>query len=221
MKRIHLLALGGLAAVLAPLAIRSAVGGPSIQSPAIAPLPKEPALAPVELVAAQPFVLDEPFTHYWRKEQPDVRSGYLLVLHADPDLIRPRQTFEPVLYVGEQTAERCNTGAVSGHLVCVVPAETDASGRVLLDPTKVPIWFGAPDLPERIDGQAIRTALAQARTKGVGPVRVAQTMRAFASASTLHARDRSELELAIADLIEVYSPTEEALVEGLRVPVTR
>src|SRR5258707_13144593 len=57
-----------------------------------------------DLVFAQAFKLDKSYPHTWRKEQPQVSSGYVLVLAVDPEFVRPKQVAEPVLYVGNQTA---------------------------------------------------------------------------------------------------------------------
>ena len=188
-------------------------------------LPTNPTLEPVELLEAVPFVLEESFVHTWRKDQPSYRAGYLIALRADPDLIRPRQTAEPVLYVGEQIAERCNAGTESGSLICLVPAPLRPNGTVDLDLDTTAIWFGAPELPERLDAAAIRAAHLNALLQGVGPAPLSPGLRRAQSAvapnAGVFARDRDELDLSIADLIERYSPMETELVQGMRVPLTR
>lgn len=174
---------------------------------------------PIEILHAQPFVLDQGWVHEWRREKPLVSSGVILVLRTDPELVRPRNTFEPVLYVGAQTAERVN-GPENGNLVVIVPAPVDARGRVALELATAPIWFGTPELPERVDAAAIARELALARSRGAGPA--AQRSRtARAGSDAIHARDRADLDPYLADLIELYSPEEVDLVRGLRVPVTR
>lgn len=199
---------------------RNATAEPVPEEPApLAPLPAEPAAEPVRLVSAQPFVLDEPYTHWWRAEQPSVTAGYLLVLEADPGLLEPRQTLEPVLYVGNETAERCNAGGQSGRLVVIVPASLGAGGAPALDPTAVPIWFGDPALPESVDAAEVAVQRAKAEATGVAPQRAA--LAAGQRLATFYARDRTELDLAVADHIERHSPVERDLIEGLRVPVTR
>ncbi len=82
-----------------------------------------------DLVFAQAFKLDKSYTHTWRKEQPLVSSGYVLVLAVDPEFVRPKQVAEPVLYVGNQTAERINAADVSGRLVVIVSAQCPRRGR--------------------------------------------------------------------------------------------
>ena len=86
-------------------------------------IPTEPHLQPLHLLHAQRFDLDKAYTHWWRAERPRVSSGWLLVLSADPDLVYARQVREPVLYVGNQTAERVNVGYESGRIVAIVPAD--------------------------------------------------------------------------------------------------
>src|SRR6185295_4588373 len=105
--------------------------------------PRAPGALPdgaVEVLEARPFVVDQPWVHEWRAEKPLVRAGYLLVLKVDPERARVRDTWEPVLYVGEQTAERCAESERDGLLVALVPADLDTRGNVALDLDSAPIW---------------------------------------------------------------------------------
>lgn len=179
-------------------------------------LPAAPASLPVKLVLAEPFTLGQPSVHSWRLEQPQFDSGYLLVLEVDRTLVHPRQAAEPVLYVGEQTAQRLNLGHESGFVVAVVPAPRAAAGGIALDLASVPIFFGAPDLPERIDAAAIAREVAAARAAGVAGAGAAAVAKA--ARPQLAFADDWELHLHAADLIEAYSPSEGDLVAGLRVP---
>ena len=196
---------------------KGAAGG---EGPSPEPTPANPTSEPVELVSAQPFVLEEPYTHWWRKEQPDVHAGWILVVRADPALVEPRQTLEPVLYVGDETAERCNAGTGSSHLVVLVPSPVDATGQPTLDPEAVPIWFGDPALPETVDRQTIAEQRRIAEQAGVRAPRATRALAQGALLATLHARDRTDLDVFVADHIERHSPTEIDLAEGLRVPRT-
>src|SRR5262245_55713327 len=108
-----------------------------------------------DILFAQAFRLDKPYTHTWRKEQPQVSAGYVLVLAVDPEFVRPQQTPEPVLYVGDQTAERINAGDVSGRLVVLVPSAANSRGEIALDLNKALIWFGGTELPERVDAAQV------------------------------------------------------------------
>jgi len=209
-KNLVLLLLAG------SLLLGAALGGKQSPDTGVpAPLPGNPALEPVELVDALPFVLDQEFEHTWRKEQPLFRAGYLLVLRGDEAFLRPRQTAEPVLYVGRQTAERLNAATGSGHLVCLVPAPLAADGTVALDLAATPIWFGAPDLPERIDESKLRRAYDDALASGVKAP--GGSLPPQAPDQVVYLRDRNQLDLVIADLIEKFSPLETDLVDGLRV----
>ena len=76
-------------------------------------------------------------------------------------MIRPRQTAEPVLYVGSHTAWRVSPYNDAGRVVAFVPAEIDLS--------RDPVWFGTPELPERVDTVTIQRELAMARSAGIRP----------------------------------------------------
>jgi hypothetical protein len=182
------------------------------------PLPPIPALpaGSVELIAARPFTLAAPATHWWRKEQPIYKAGMLLVLRAPVDMLTERQVAEPVLYVGAQTAERVNVGDSSGMLVAIVPAELDSQGRVALDLAAQPIFFGTPALPEQVDAQTVASELAAARRAGIAPPTHAQVAAALQEQVAFD--DESQLHLHAADLIEHYAPLEVDVVSGLRAP---
>src|SRR5688572_3392583 len=187
------LALIFLALVLGGLSIGSVLASRDPQQPSYAPPSGLPS-GGIELLAAVPFVLDEPFVHEWRAEKPVVSSGYLLVLKADPDLVRPRQTYEAVLYAGSEVAERCNFPENGSHLVALVPAPLDGRGRVALDLDSTPIWFGSLELPERVDAARIADELELARARGIGPVQKSAQLQALvAPPETIYARDRVEL----------------------------
>ena len=184
--------------------------------PSIPPTP-----APVlELVSVRPFTLDKGYTHFWRKEQPKVDSGYLFVLKVDPDLVYPRQTAEPVLYVGNQTAERVNLGYESGHVVAIVPAVLDdPKHEQYLDLTKALIWFGTPELPERVTAKRIAQEKVWAQRAGIVPVSEEMLEEAVAKdGPALDAEDKLELLRESATLVETYAPDEEELIERLVQP---
>lgn len=175
------------------------------------------------LLFAQPYVLDQAFEHTWRAEKPSSRAGWLLVLDVDPDLVVPQEGYEPVLFVGDQTAERVNRGVGSGHLVVIVPAELDhARGEPALDLFTGPIWFGTPRLPEQVDAKAVADELAAARRAGV---------RAFAAEHVALAKqqgggfvalkDRTELERYAATLVQSWAPDEYEFAQGLLQPLVK
>ncbi len=180
------------------------------------PLPDDVLSRTVELVYARPFVLDQPYTHFFRAEQPAVASGYVLVIAADPAVIHPRQTYEPVLYVGDETAERVNFGHESGHVIAFVPAGLDADGQVDLDLASTPIYFGEPALPEQVTREQARAQLERAVERGIRAQPLANVLGR--TEGVLRFADDGDLRLWASDLIERYSPQEVDLVSGLRAP---
>lgn len=176
-----------------------------------ATIPETPAVElPLELVFAQPFQLATPEVHEWRAERPSFTEGLVLVLEGDADFFEPRQSAEPVLYVGDQTAQRLNAGYPSGQLVVLVP------GLALEDLADAPIFFGQPELPERIDAATAAAELAGAQALGVtgpGQVRVDQVVEP----APIEALDLEDLFFQTSFLIELYSPSETDLIEGRRV----
>jgi len=185
---------GILAAVLA-LAVSALAQTP--------PLPSTPAAA--DLVYAEPFTLQQGYQSNWSKEKPTVTSGYLIVVRVDHDLVFPRQVAEPVLYAGNQTAERINVGYVSGHVVAIVPSP--------LDPARDPIWFGTPQLPEQVNSNTIQAERQRAVAAGIratAPVFLSSALRGEVALA-----DRAALLRHAADLIRQYSPDEAELADNI------
>jgi len=209
-----MLALCGLALSLAVATrLRAAVQAQS------ASLDAPPHAAVRELVSAVPFRVEEPFTHAWRRERPAVRAGYLLVLAVDPEFVRPRDTPEPVLYAGAQTVERVNHGFESARVVAILPSETDARGDPALDLAETPFWFGAPDLPERIDAAAIRAESERAPASAVRRFSAEEVRAALKrGGSELVLARREDLEALAGALVLEHAPDERDLAEGLLVP---
>ncbi len=180
------------------------------------PLPANPAKSQVALGYARPFSLETAATHYWRKEQPQYKTGYVLVLEVDPELVHPRQSAEPVLVVGQQTAERVNLGHESGRLVVIVPTGAKADGSPDLDLSKAVMFFGTPALPEQVDAAKIEKELAFAIKSGAVAPSDAAVKKAMQP--KVDFADDYELRLFCSDLIAQYSPSETDLVNGLRAP---
>jgi len=172
------------------------------------------------LLFARPFLLERGYEHCWRAEAPRFRGGYLLVLQVDPPFTVPRNTLESVLYVGEQTAERLNWGTGSGRVVAVVPAALDEGDAPRLDWSRTPIWYGAPELPERVDEATVRGELAAARARGIVPFDQEVVSAALErGGGLLRLPSRFELDRYAAGLILEYSPTEAERAEGMLVPL--
>lgn len=174
-------------------------------------LPDTPA-AVSELVLNRPFNLEQGFLYNWSKNRQMVRSGILVVLKVDPALVVPRNALEPILYVGNQTAQRLNRGHPSGFVVALIPGDIDL--------TQAPIWFGTPGLPERVTADTVRAERALAEKAKIVPF-PEEKIQAAAGAR-LQATDLATLlREDIAELVLEYSPEEKDLVAGWRLPVAR
>jgi hypothetical protein len=122
--------------------------------------PKTPAAA-ADILYARSFTLERGFKYIWSKERPKVTTGTLLVLEVDPALVVPRSIATPVLYVGDQPAQRVNHGHESGRVIAIVPGEVEL--------TKAPIWFGAPGFPFLTDAATARSERVLAENAGIAP----------------------------------------------------
>ena len=166
----------------------------------------------IDLVFARPFTLAKGYKYNWSKDRPIVRSGILVVLKVDPDLVFPRNSAEPVLYAGNRTVQRLNHGHKSGHVIAIIPGKVDL--------TQAPIWFGRPELPGRVTAQMIRSERAMADAAKIQPF-AAEKVQGVTQ-GRLHASDLfSLLRDHVANLVLEYSPQEKALAEKWRLPVAR
>ncbi len=174
-------------------------------------VPKTPS-AVIDIIYARPFTLDKGFKYNWSKERPIVRSCTIVVLKVDPNLVIPRNSLEPVLYAGNQTAQRLNHGHKSGHVIALIPGEIDL--------TQAPIWFGSPELPERVTAKMIKSERALADEAKIRPIaeeNVKSVTREQVQVSDLF----SLLRDYAAELVLEYSPQEKKLAEKWRLPVAR
>ena len=179
------------------------------------PLPQTPA-AVQGLLYARPFTLKQGYEFEWRAERPVVKAGWLLVLDVAQALVFPRQTAEPVLYVGNTTAERVNLGHESGRIIVIVPSDLDDSGEVALDLRKAMMWFGAPGLPEQVDAARVDAEQKSATAARIAPFSADVIIAARAKDNdTLNADDRQSLRHAAAELIRAHSPQEALLAETI------
>ncbi|MFN0007089.1 MAG: hypothetical protein ACKVXR_04205 [Planctomycetota bacterium] len=219
LKIFLLLALAAMSTLGMAAATRGRGAAQKLRSTATAPVRTGPVRS---LVLARPFRLEKPYEHGWRLEKPSVSAGWLLVLEVDPSFVAPRQVLMPVLLVGDQTAECVNFGQESGRVIAIVPAPADEQGMPSLDLEKNPVWFGSPDLPERVDASWIAIERSRARAADV----VTFTAGEIASARErggppLRLADRVALEHDAALLILEHSPREHEIAEQMLVPVTK
>lgn len=185
----------------------------TMTAPVPAGPPEVPATpAPVDAVLlAQPFTLDEPYEFQWQAGNIMVKRGLLLVLEVDPDLVIPRQTPEPVLYVGNGTAERVNSGYPSGKVVAIVPGTVDLAAA--------PIWFGDPMLPEQVTAGIAASQRARADEAGIGPVGADLPESALDSdGSVVKLADYDALRRRAAELVAQFAAGEEDLATGILAP---
>jgi len=166
--------------------------------------------APVRnLLFAQPFTLETPFINTFSKEHESVSNGVLIVVEVDPALVIPRNTLEPVLYAGNAAVQRLNNGEQSGRVIGIVPGT--------LNLATAPIWFGTPQLPERVTQNTIQYERGLADKAGVRAfpsTRLDSIQRPVVAAKDL----ATLLRTVAADLIYEYSPQEKELADSWRLP---
>lgn len=174
-------------------------------------VPKTPASVD-ELVLVRPFTLAKGYQYNWSKDRPIVTSGTLVVLKVDPHLVVPRNSLEPVLYAGNKTVQRLNHGHESGHVIAIIPGDIDL--------TKDPIWFGRPELPERVSAQMIRSERAMADKAKIQPFKTDKVK--VVTQERLHTSDLSSLlRDHVAKIVLEFSPQEKNLAETWRLPVAK
>jgi hypothetical protein len=179
----------------------SAFAGP----PAIPPTPA----GVLDVLYAKPFTLKEAAEHTWRADRHTYTAGYLLVLKVNPDLVYPRQTLEPILYVGNQTAQRLHVGYPSGKIVVIVPGDVDL--------TKDPIWFNTPESPEAVDAKVIARERQAAERVGIKPLSSEKVTALLGEKPTpVKLQDWGALMGQVADLIEKYIPEQADLADTFR-----
>jgi hypothetical protein len=90
-----------------------------------------------------------------------------------------------------------------------------------VDPTKTPIWFGAPERPEKVDAAIAQSERASAEQAGIKPFPKDKVEAALAKGGEpIEAPDKSTLlRDQIAPLILEYCSDEKYLADGFRVPV--
>ncbi|MBW2263975.1 MAG: hypothetical protein JRG91_18595 [Deltaproteobacteria bacterium] len=147
------------------------------------------------LLHAQRFTLEEPHEYKWMKDHPAITEGTLVVIEVNPECARPRQAAMPVLYAGDVPVEIAVDGYPSGRLVAFIPGHVDL--------TKTPLFYGAPDLPERVDAERGSAELTAAIKVGINPFPTkVVTAAQDKGGSALHLTGTTELYGAAAELAE-------------------
>lgn len=169
-----------------------------------------PTPAPVRsILVAQPFTLQTPFTNTFSKAREKVSSGVLIVVEVDPALVVPRNSLEPVLYAGNVAVQRLNHGERSGRVIGIVPGTINLASA--------PIWFGTPELPERVTQNTVQYERGLAEKAGVRAFtadRLSSIQRPVIAAQDL----ATLLRTVAADLVYQYSPQEKELADSWRLP---
>jgi hypothetical protein len=178
---------------------------------AATPLTQPRRRTQLALLHAERFAVQKPYQHLWRADRPWVESGWILVLQTDPELLRPRQVKESVLYVGAQTAERINHGT-SGRVVVLVPGDQALASA--------PIFLGEAALPEELLQTHIDAQLRAAVAAGAIPT-PAETVQQVTVPGRPAFETDYELRQRAIDLVEIHSPQEKVLIEGWRLPRLR
>ncbi len=169
-------------------------------------LPDTPS-AVLGVVAIQPFSLRTAFLYNWLASQPEVSSGLLVVLQVDPRYVHPTDAAEPVLYAGDRTVKRLNQGERSGYVLGIVPGTATLATAL--------VFFGTPELPERVTDEILAQQQELARRAGIKPFTAEQLERARREAA--YADDLTDLLAGpAADLLLKYSPDERKLAEEWR-----
>jgi hypothetical protein len=173
-------------------------------------VPPTPA-AVLNILEIHPFRLKAGYRYDWLQDRPIVSAGLLVVLKVDPNQVVPRNAAEPVLYAGDRTVQRLNQGHRSGYVIGIIRGEIDLAAE--------PIWFGRPELPERVTPEVIkeqRTLADSAGIKPFSPDKIKGAQRDAIEVDDLAALLRGPA----GDLVLKYSPDEKDLVETWRLPTT-
>jgi hypothetical protein len=162
-----------------------------------------------DILYARPFTVERPFTT-WSRDRAKVSTGVLVVLEVDPAYLDPRDAVaNPVLYAGNVAVIRLNRGDKSGRVIGIIPGSMDLA--------TAPIWFGSPELPERITPAIVEAERARAEKAGVRPfpaekiARVQRARVAMTDVATL-------LRDIAAELVYEFSPQEKDLADKWRLP---
>jgi hypothetical protein len=174
----------------------------------------KPQAAPapvIDILEIQPFALKTGYQYDWLQSRPFVSDGLLVVLQVDPGLVVPRNAAERVLYAGDRTVQRLNQGDRSGTVIAIIPGDIDLASE--------PIWFGRPELPERVTADVIKEERSLADSAGIKPFGADKVKSALRDA--IEAEDLAALLRGpAADLVLKYSPGEKDLAETWRLPAT-
>ena len=165
------------------------------------------------LVAVRPFRVAEPWTHEWRAERPAVGEGWIVVLDADPALVRPRQTEMPVLMAGSMPLEIVHVAVAEGRVVAILPR---LAGDDPEFPESAIFHLAAPALPESLAPADAESRRAAAAAAGLAPRRTEEVSRARAAGgAAIAVADRAALDRELAAAIRRFLPGESSRADEL------
>lgn len=214
---------GGAAAQQSPQAPQPGAAAASDEKGSLPELPKTPSVrSAAQPVLVQWVQLATAYPSDFRAERPLVRAGWLVVIRADAALLTPRSLAEPLLLAAGEgwtaSAEWLQHGHTSGHRVCFIPFVDDAqrTDSPTADGTAgaikaranlrgLRIWFGTPELPERVDAAMLTRERALAEASGVQPI---QKERMPTPAADLSLADKAELVARMRQLAATWCPSE-------------
>jgi hypothetical protein len=157
----------------------------------LSPKPATECREVLDLLHVQRFTLEELHTYRWMKDHPAITKGTLVVLEVEPECARPRQVAMPVLYAGHVPVEIARDGFPSGRLVAIVPGHVDL--------TETLIFYGAPDLAERVDRTRGEEELASALAEGITPFS-SKVVTGASGGGVLRLVDTTDLYGAVAEI---------------------
>ena len=179
----------------------------------------------IESSLVTPFKLDTAYRTTFRKDQPEVTTGYVVVFEVDKEKANMTALAHPVLYAGTldgQTTgvvERLNKGYDSGRVVGIIPAPIE--GKNKLDLKKFAAWFGGKELPVNITIENIKAEAAQAKLDGVAVIPAAEVDAAVKAGGTtvVKAADLGALlKSTVGPLVRRYSPDEAEVADAWDIP---
>ena len=153
------------------------------------------------LDSVEHFTLDAPLRYHWVAGAPSMQQGTLFVVEISPDSAHVSQAGGPVLYVGTIPAALTHPGVTDSHLVAFVPQHVDLSAT--------PVFWGPPDLPERVTPSKGQAALQETSAKPFSPNQVRD-----ATVPQRHFDHEAALYVRIAELIEAHAPADLDFAHG-------
>lgn len=197
--------MNALFSILASLPLAAAVAPPAASAPPPAVRAAATRSVPIRsLVAVRPFRVAEPWTHEYRADRPAVRQGWIVVLDADPALVRPRQTEQMVLMGDGLPLEIVQVAVDAGRVVAILPRVPDS-----VEIESVVFHLAAPALPESLSVEEAGDRRSAAVAAGITPRGAAEIARARAAGGEpVDAADREAIDREIGAAIRSFMPFE-------------